>query len=452
MSEPKNKKIKRIDELPEDLTVELPEHLVEYIISTYFPIQYVLQNRVVSKTFREAAIRSRDLDFGRIYSRRRSQSEVVHIIEEIFNQHKGSEINRFVLILNHIGVEDKVLSWVKTCLSKNIQELTLNFSKSKKVMDLSVDFSAIETLTVLNLRWCKFEIPNNTPKGLRLLRTLVLMKSNVTPEMIDAIFSNCIHLETLELTRCITHGVLSINAHNHKKFKELVLYCMPNRLQIILDAPTLECYKYEGFVRILDFSKVDALKEAKLHYIQNYNWRYYDSSNMVLANMVAYTGVHVLSTTNIFLEVFKERYIEGEMRSPIFKFLNLKEFSILLKAPNLCTLYHISEFLKRSPKVEKVLIDIKEFTFEPGMLWIIHQMSYMESSNCEFNSIKEVTIDGYKNHWHELDIVEFFCGHAKSLKKLKLFMPKNIKKRARGLDYARLDYIRSRFPGVKVEV
>ncbi|KAG5415306.1 hypothetical protein IGI04_002873 [Brassica rapa subsp. trilocularis] len=397
MSEPKNKKIKRIDELPEDLTVELPEHLVEYIISTYFPIQYVLQNRVVSKTFREAAIRSRDLDFGRIYSRRRSQSEVVHIIEEIFNQHKGSEINRFVLILNHIGVEDKVLSWVKTCLSKNIQELMLNFSKSKKVMDLSVDFSAIETLTVLNLRWCKFEIPNNTPKGLRLLRTLALMKSNVTPEMIDAIFSNCIHLETLELTRCITHGVLSINAHNHKKFKELVLYCMPNRLQIILDAPTLECYKYEGFVRILDFSKVDALKEAKLHYIQNYNWRYYDSSNMVLANMVAYTGVHVLSTTNIFLE-------------------------------------------------------IKEFTFEPGMLWIIHQMSYMESSNCEFNSIKEVTIDGYKNHWHELDIVEFFCGHAKSLKKLKLFMPKNIKKRARGLDYARLDYIRSRFPGVKVEV
>uniref|UniRef100_A0A0D3AAP5 F-box/LRR-repeat protein 15/At3g58940/PEG3-like LRR domain-containing protein n=1 Tax=Brassica oleracea var. oleracea TaxID=109376 RepID=A0A0D3AAP5_BRAOL len=420
MSESPNKKIKRTVELPDDLTLELPEHLVEYIISTYFPIQYVLQNRVVSKTFREAAIRSRDLDFGRIYSRRRSQSAVVRIIEEIFNQHKGSEINRFVLILNHLGVEDKVLSWVKTCLSKNIQELTLDFSKSKKVMDLCVDFSAIKTLTVLKLRWCKFEIPNNTPKGLRLLRSLALMKSKVTPEMIDAIFSNCFHLET--------------------------------QMDNAWDAPTLECYKYEEFVRILDFSRVDALKEAKLHYIQNYNWRYYDSSNMVLANMVAYTGVHVLSTTNIFLEAFKERYIEGEMRSPIFKFLNLKEFCILFKAPNLCTLYHISEFLKRSPKVEKVLIDIKKFTFEPGMLWIIHQKSYMESSNYKFNSIKEVTIDGYKNHWHELDIVEFFCGHAKSLKKLKLIMPKNVKKRARGLDYARLDYIRSRFPCVKVEV
>lgn len=97
-------------------------------------------------------------------------------------------------------------------------------------------------------------------------------------------------------------------------------------------------------------------------------------------------------------------------------------------------------------------MQIKEFTFEPGMLWIIHQMSYMESSNCEFNSIKEVTIDGYKNHWHELDIVEFFCRHAKSLKKLKLIIPKNVKKRARGLDYARLDYLKSRFTGVIVEV
>ncbi|CDY71791.1 BnaCnng74530D [Brassica napus] len=47
MSESPNKKIKCIDKLTEDLTVELPEHLVEYIISTYLPIQYVLQNRVV---------------------------------------------------------------------------------------------------------------------------------------------------------------------------------------------------------------------------------------------------------------------------------------------------------------------------------------------------------------------------------------------------------------------
>ncbi|CAH8367166.1 unnamed protein product [Eruca vesicaria subsp. sativa] len=387
-----HKKIKRTIELPEDVIVELPEHLVEYIISTFFPI---LQLGVVSKAFRVAWIQSRDLDFSMIYSKRRSQSEVVSIIDDIFNQHKGSEINRFVLMLDHRGVKDKILSWVKTCQSKNIQELTLDFSKSKKVIDLSVDFSAIETLTVLNLRWCKFEIPNNTLKGLRLLRTLALMKAKVTPEMIDAIFSNCINLETLELTRSKTHGILSIKAQNHKKFKKLALYSMPNRLQIIMDAPTLECFKYEGFVRILDFSKVGALTEAELHYIQDYSWRYYNSSHRVLANMDAYTGVHVLSTTNIFLE-------------------------------------------------------IKKFKFEPGMLWQIHQKSDMECKNYKFDTIKEVTIDGFKNHWHELDIVEFFFGHAKWLKKLELIMPKKFKKRS--LDYARLYSVRSRYPWVNLKV
>lgn len=47
------------------------------------------------------------------------------------------------------------------------------------------------------------------------------------------------------------------------------------------------------------------------------------------------------------------------MRSPIFKFLNLKEFCIRFKAPNMCNLYHIAEFLKKCPKVEKVLIDVR---------------------------------------------------------------------------------------------
>lgn len=88
----------------------------------------------------------------------------------------------------------------------------------------------IEILIVLNLRWCKFEISNNILKGLRFLRIFAFMKFNVILEMIDVIFSNCIYFETFELIRCIMYGVLSINVYNYKKFKELVLYCMFNRL------------------------------------------------------------------------------------------------------------------------------------------------------------------------------------------------------------------------------
>ncbi|VVA93881.1 unnamed protein product [Arabis nemorensis] len=295
MSESSNKRMKFIKDLPNDL--------VEHITSTFLPIQTVLQNRVVSKTFKDAPIQSRDLDFSGIYSKRRTQLKVVRIIEGIFNQHKGPEIKRFVMSVNHIGLKDKILQWVKTCLRKNIQELVLDFSKAKKVIEISVDFSAIETLTVLKLRWCKFEIPGNSPKGLRLLKTLELMRTKVTKEMIDAIFNNCIHLESLELFNCRMYGVLNINAQHQKKFKLLVVFSMRNLLHIFVDAPTLECFKYGGYVRSVKFSKVDELKEARLHYNRSNSWPYYNSFKRVIDNMEAYTGVHVLATTNIFLEV-----------------------------------------------------------------------------------------------------------------------------------------------------
>ncbi|ESQ29299.1 hypothetical protein EUTSA_v10023802mg [Eutrema salsugineum] len=421
MLESSNKKIK--------VTETLPDDLVDHIMSVCLPIQSVLQNRSVSKKFKATEIRSRDLDFSKIYSVRCSQLSAVSIIESVFNQYKGSEINRFVLLLNHIGVEDKVLSWVNTCLGKNIQELVLDFSKSNTVFEIPVDFSAIETLTVLKLGWCKFKIPDNSPKGLKLLKILVLTKiDRVTKEMIDAIFTNCIHLETFELIKCQMYGILSINARNHKKFRLLVVDYMRNLLDIKLDSPTLECFKYYGYVRKVDFSRVYAVKEAEFHYKRSYDWHFYDPSDMVLANMRAYTRVQFLATTNIFLEAFTYRYIDGNMRKPTFCFGNLQEFQICFKAPSICNLFVIAGFLNQCPNLKKVLIDINDFTFEPGVFWEVHhkkniqiqnyRLNTIQKRNCQFKSIREVEVNGHKSLWHEFDIVVFVVRHTRSLEKL----------------------------------
>ncbi|CAH2047403.1 unnamed protein product, partial [Thlaspi arvense] len=181
-------------------------------------------------------------------------------------------------------------------------QLELDFSKSRKVIEIPIDLVAIQTLTVLKLKWCQFEISENSPKGLKLLRTLVLMRTKVTKKTLDAIFNNCIHLETLELINCRMFGVLRINAQNNMKFKLLVVYSMLNLLKIFLDAPTLECYKYDGYVRMIDFSRVNVLKEVKLHYNRSYDRHSCNPLAMVIANMRAFMGVHVLATTNIFLE------------------------------------------------------------------------------------------------------------------------------------------------------
>ncbi|VVA93883.1 unnamed protein product [Arabis nemorensis] len=296
MSESPDKKMKPTEDLHEDT--------VEHILSTFLPIQSFLRSRMVSKRFRNTEIRCKDLDFSGLYSVRRRQLKVVQIIESVFNQHKGSEINRFVLIINHTGVEDKILSWINTCL--------------------------------------------------------------VTKDMIDAIFKNCIYLETLELIKCGMNEVLSINARNHKKFKSLVVYSMPKVWHIVLDAPTLECYKYDGPVR----------------------------------------------------------------------------------APTICSLFDIAEFLKQCPKLEKVLIDISDFTFEPTGYWDLHLKVGIQKDYKEYDltSIKEVEINGYKSHWHELDIVEFFVLNARSLEHLILKSPRNRKSKRFQTDERRMSYIKSISP------
>ncbi|CAL9237931.1 unnamed protein product [Arabidopsis halleri] len=442
MSESSNKQMKLIKRIHDDL--------VECILS-FLPIQSNLQNRVLSKRFRDTWKQSRDLDFSELFSVRHSQLEAVRIIENIFNQHKGPEINRFVLSLNHIGVEDKILSWISTCLRKNIKELVLDFSRSKKVMEIPVDFSSIETLTVLKVQWCKFEIPDNLPKGLRLLRTLSLMQTELTKEMIDAIFNNCIHLESLELVKCQMYGILSIYAHDHKKFKSLVVSSMPNLLCIALDAPTLESYKYDGYARTIQVLRVNALKEGEFHYNRSKSRH---SSAMMVSSMRAYTTVNVLTTTNILLEALTYKYLRGKLEKPLFKFENLREFKIFLKAPTFCTLFDIAEFLKECPKLEHVIIDIQNFTFEPQLyFWEMHhkqQIQNNSNNNYLLKCLMDVRIIGYKGHWHELDIVEFFVKNAPSLKRLELEMPKNAKNNAHTPDYARINFIKNIFPGIRV--
>ncbi|KAL1196160.1 FBD-associated F-box protein [Cardamine amara subsp. amara] len=442
MSESSNKRIKLLESknLPEDLVVS---------ISSFLPIQSLLRNRIVSKNFRHTEIKSLDLDFSGVFSVRRRKLKVVKIIENIFNQHEGSNINRFVLILNHIGVEDMILSWINTCISKNIQELELDFSKSKKVLKIPIDFSAIETLTALKLRWCKFEIPDNSTKGLRNLKTLSLKQTEVMKEMIDAIFSNCIHLESLELIECRMYGILSIYAQNHEKFKSLVVSSMPKLLYIILNAPTLKYYKYDGYIMKVIFLRRCAVEEASLFYKQRR--RSYDSSDLVVANMRDnIEEFHSLEITNFFLEALTYRYVEGKLIKPSFKFENLLKFRIVFKAPAFCSLFDIAEFLKGCPKLEQVLIDIKNFTFERNMFWEIHHKKQIQNENYRLECLKEVKIIGYKGHCHELDIVQFFVENAPSLKKLDLEMLKNEISEAHVPDYERISYIKNIFPGVEV--
>ena len=67
-----------------------------------------------------------------------------------------------------------------------------------------------------------------------------------------------------------------------------------------MDAPTLECYKYDGYAKTINVLKVNALEEAEFHYSRS---KRRHSSDTVVDSMLACSAVHALTTTNILLEV-----------------------------------------------------------------------------------------------------------------------------------------------------
>ena len=127
------------------------------------------------------------------------------------------------------------------------------------------------------------------------------MRTQVMVKTIDAIFNNCIHLESLELIECRMDGILSIRAQNHKKFKSLVVSFMPDHRHIRLDAPTLENYKYDGYVICVNILITNALKEANLYYTRIR--RLYHQKSDLVDTLRFYTRLTVLATTTVFLEV-----------------------------------------------------------------------------------------------------------------------------------------------------
>ncbi|CAA7047461.1 unnamed protein product [Microthlaspi erraticum] len=132
----------------------------------------------------------------------------------------------------------------------------------------------------------------------------------------------------------------------------------------------------------------------------------------------------------------------GAMGQPTLWFLNLQEFQICFKAPNDTTLIHIAEFLKQCPNLKK----INDFTFTPYLFLESCQKPKIYDGSYLMNNIKNVKIMGYKNEWHELNLLEFFVRNAESLEELVLVEPRDPNATMFPPNYERIANIRRMCP------
>uniref|UniRef100_A0A5B7BFQ6 Uncharacterized protein n=1 Tax=Davidia involucrata TaxID=16924 RepID=A0A5B7BFQ6_DAVIN len=403
------------------VSVNLADDVLENIFS-FLPIKQAVKFALLSTRFKNSWLFSRNLYFDKDFARGRPRGEIMKTVNRVFNLHSGSKIQRFRLYFDPTNVESLVECWIKKVTIKVVEELDLDFTQGKEAFKLSSELLDVESIRVLRLALCELDLPPKL-KGLRFLKTLALRKVDVMPGLIKTVFSNCVLLEILELVKCSKIFDLKIVAQNLKKFKVLIVGNCFDILHINIDAPTLCTLHYRGDVCIINFSsKMRKLNDVILNFAPA---KGFPQLSQIAELMMGLSYVNVLTVSNTFLEGLSSKFVNGKLREPQFYLWNLKELHLFIEGFSYINPYDIASFLKNCPNLERIFLDLGEFSFECGYYWELHGKENFEHCNPPFQRLKFIKVKGFKFQKLELEMVKFFLNKAMLLESLALVTSRN---------------------------
>ncbi|KAJ4825113.1 hypothetical protein Tsubulata_028991 [Turnera subulata] len=400
-------------------SVNLPDDVLDNILS-FLPIRKAMQVGILSTRFSKSWLSSRRLEFGKEFARERGGADYMFILKKVFDLHAGPSIQSVKLYLNPKGkVEDLwVEGWIKKSIAKGVEELDLDFHEAGHHYGLSSALVDIETLRILKLASCRFEVPVKL-RGLRFLNTLVLRKMDISSLSTDTLFCSCLSLETLDLAHVYGVSHLKIVARSLERFKVLKIVNCSRICSIHIDAPTLNSIHYCGSVPTFKVVDVSQLDDLMLNFRPSIR---YSTDCFQLGDLVnCLSHVRVLTTTSTFLEGLC-RGILTELR---FCLPNMKEFHLFMEGALYCSPYDIAAFLKNCPALEQIFIDLNEFSFYCGLYWEFHQQPEFEKLFVPFHNLRIIKLEGFKFDTYELELAKFFLERAFNLEELALITRKH---------------------------
>ncbi|BAT87020.1 hypothetical protein LR48_Vigan09g249800 [Vigna angularis] len=416
----------RIVSQPQTLSPSIFQHLpfeiVEEILS-FLPIKEAKQLCILSSKFRSPTHISRKFLFGRDLTKRCSREFIVELVDHLFVTHRGRCIDSFQIYINPVGVENFLHKWLEICREKRIQELELVFYEPGYT--LTADFlSQLYKLSSLKLVHCKLELPLNL-LSMANLRILILRFVPLTDEGIHALISNCRQLETVDLLYCTGLLCVEIYAREHRFFKKLRVAGCKNLEVFVVDSPIIECVHYCGHVPTrIRFIQATQLNEVYLNFMPAGSRGYLQAS--VLEKLVSdIPNVKILSASALVPEALTAKFRRGVFGEACYSFLNLMELHLIMEGGLFCNPYDILSFMKHCPLVEKLFIDIDDYTFDCGPYWELHQKSKMENFDLYFVRLNFIKLRGFKFIAAELQLVKILLQKATHLDALVLVSQKN---------------------------
>ncbi|KAL4628819.1 hypothetical protein ACB092_05G265800 [Castanea dentata] len=414
----------------------LPDDILDRIFS-FLPIKQAVEIGVLSPRFKKSWLFNRKILFDREFSRHHDREEYIHIVNHVFNSHVGSRIQSLSLCFDPTAKEHMIERWLKICAEKGIEELDLDFFQGRDVFKIS-QFLDIKSLTTLKLVYCEVDLPPQLT-GLSFLTTLILKRVDLNIETMETLFFHCLLLETVDLWQCSNIQHLKVCARSLKRFKVLKVRHCTEILSIDIDAPTLRSIYYIGNVVKFQFAEVLHLDEVLLNFSPS---RCFAKASLVENLVSDLSYANVLTTTSAFLEGLTTRIRDGAFRDLQFRLWNLKEFQLFMEGTSYCNLFDIASFLKNCPSLEKLFLDLNDFSFDCGFYWELHQKQLLQYFPHFFTSLKFIKVKGFKFQKHELELVRFLLGKAVFLETLVLVTPRTgrirIYEPADAINYKRL--------------
>ncbi|PRQ41695.1 putative F-box domain, FBD domain, leucine-rich repeat domain, L domain-containing protein [Rosa chinensis] len=396
--------VDRVSALPDDILVSLVSRL---------PPKEAVATSVLSRRWQNVGLSTMTLRFDavdfsidsnkRLYSCEPDEFieqeswKYINWVNHVVQHHRGKHIEEFrISFCLDSRFSSSINEWIQFAMEKSVERLELDFYP--EVFDKHKDYTIPHRLLGL----C---IPSlGSCIGFKSLKVLRLRHVGVTGEVLEYFLSNCPLLERLSVTSAKDLFNLRV-VGSSIALKYLVILNCSNLETIEIRDVNIVSFIYCGFRSTnLLISNVPLLSRVT---VSKECWQK-DFISVVFAQ---------LSCCLSNLEILK-LHIQGAAynENPALPLLaKLKHLELLVAANYYKALHHINSFLKASPYLQRLVLQLQLYRESPACMEI---GEIEKAADCPHNHLKVVEIVGYRAHTSGVELVMHLIKNALALKKI----------------------------------
>ncbi|KAM5561716.1 F-box/FBD/LRR-repeat protein [Rosa sericea] len=399
--------VDRVSALPDDILVSLVSRL---------PLKEAVATSVLSRRWQNVGLSTMNLRFDAVdFSidnnfrhylckpkeiKEQESWKYINWVNHVVQQHRGKHIEEFRISLPlDSRFSSSINEWIQFAMENSVERLELDFYQKVNVSARFEDYTFSHKLLGIctpSLGCCGYNI------GFKSLKVLQIRHVGVTGEVLEYFLSNCPLLERLSVT-CAKDLVNLRVVGSSIALKYLVIQNCHNLESIEIRDVNIVSFIYCGY-RSTNISNVPLLSEVTV-------------SQRCCPKDFVRVVLTQLSGCLSNIEILKLHIHLGAAynENPALPLLaNLKHLELIVVA-NYKALHHLNSFLKASPYLQRLLLELQLYRESPALMGI---GEIEKAADCPHNHLKVVEIVGFRAHKSGVELVMHLIKNVLALEKI----------------------------------